>query len=155
MNAPLAAAVLVVAAKALQRSSGPSTVWGYVAGKPTQLQVVDVGRNLQGKVMLLRLDAADAWVAMRDAAAAEGVLLQLNSAFRTWDEQKALRELYEAGQGAYAAEPGYSDHQGAVAVDVETEGGTNRAFFWLGANASRFHFKRTVAGEPWHWEFFS
>lgn len=26
-------------------------------------------------------------------------------------------------------------------------------FAWLEANARRFGFKRTVTGEPWHWEY--
>lgn len=128
-------------------------VWGYINGKPELLELVEVGVDAKGQPLLLRWDAAEAWGALRAAAAAEGVDLQLNSAFRYFEQQQALRALYEAGKGALAAPAGYSNHQGGVAVDVETEGGSNRAFVWLNVNAARFNFKRTVPAEPWHWEF--
>ncbi len=75
----------------------------------------------------LHLDpaAADAWNAMRDESLASyGVDLYPGgpvSAFRTYEQQSYLYDLYLAGQGAPANPPGSSAHEMGVAVDVATE----------------------------------
>lgn len=102
----------------------------------------------------LRSDAASAFRAMREAAKATGVALVVNSAFRTNAQQEQLYESYVSGVKAdVVAPPGFSNHEGGTAIDVETARGTNQAFAWLNANANRFGYYRTVSSEPWHWEF--
>ncbi len=72
----------------------------------------------------LRADAAAAWNSMRaEALRTYGVELQPNgplSAYRTYDQQAVLYELYLSGQGAPANPPGSSSHELGTAVDVAT-----------------------------------
>jgi LysM repeat protein len=68
--------------------------------------------------------AADAWNAMRaEALRIYGVDLQPGgpmSAYRTYDQQAELYDLYLSGQGAPANPPGSSSHEVGTAVDVAT-----------------------------------
>ncbi|HZA89545.1 MAG TPA: LysM peptidoglycan-binding domain-containing protein [Solirubrobacterales bacterium] len=68
--------------------------------------------------------AADAWNAMRaEALRIYGVDLQPGgpmSAYRTYDQQAELYDLYLSGQGAPANPPGSSSHEVGTAVDVPT-----------------------------------
>jgi hypothetical protein len=130
-----------------------ASVIGYVNGVPTKLDLV----KIDAAGHQLRKDAAAAYMRMRGAAAASSppVTLVVNTAFRDMAFQERLYALYQAGTGNLAAKPGFSNHQGGIAVDIETANGTNPAFVWLNNNAFRFGFKRTVASEPWHWEFFA
>lgn len=74
----------------------------------------------------LHLDpaAADAWNAMRaEALESYGIDIYPGgsaSAFRTYEQQAQLYELYLAGAGAPANPPGTSPHELGTAVDVET-----------------------------------
>jgi LysM repeat protein len=69
--------------------------------------------------------AAESWSAMRaDAQANYGVDLYPSegplSAFRTYEQQAQLYELYLSGQGAPANPPGTSTHDLGLAVDLAT-----------------------------------
>lgn len=130
-------------------AAGTTTVTGYVNGQAVQLELLPI--DAAGH--MLRADAAQAFLQMQAAAAADGVTLQVDSAFRSYAEQVQLYQLYQAGKGNLAAPPGYSNHEGGVAVDINTARGTNAAFQWLNDNAANYGFHRTVATEPWHWEF--
>lgn len=121
---------------------------GYRNGQAFSVNLVAVG----GGFVLAEV-AAQAYIRMRAEAARQGVDLILNSAFRSNVEQDKLYALYKNGKGNLAAPPGYSNHQAGTAVDIESDGGKNATFKWLTANAATFGFKRTVASEPWHWEF--
>lgn len=123
--------------------------WGHVAGHVRRLELVTIDHA--GHV--LDAAAAPSFLAMRSAAEAEGVRLEVESAYRTFEQQQELRLAYEAGRGNLAAEPGFSNHEAGRAVDFKTAGGTNAAFLWLTKNAARFSWRRTVASEPWHWEY--
>lgn len=108
-------------------------------------------RRVDGVPLTLR--AASVFTAMRDTAAADGVVLKLNSGFRTMSEQVALYAKYLLGVGNLAAKPGYSNHQGGIAYDIEVKNSTSSPEYrWLAANADKFGIHRTVASEPWHWE---
>lgn len=124
-------------------------VVGYVNGSPRPIRVVSVGNG-----EALRADAARAYKKMVKAAHRAGVSLSAVSGFRSMAEQRRLYQLYLSGQGNLAAPPGYSNHQGGVAVDLGGVGGYGtRAFAWLSANAGRFGFRNTVSGEYWHWTY--
>ena len=84
---------------------------------------------------------------MFQAAAAEGVTLQVTSGFRTYAEQERLK----AEDPYNAARPGYSPHQRGFAVDMNTRGPGQ--YEWLVKNAYRYGFVRTVIRERWHWEY--
>ncbi len=72
----------------------------------------------------LASNAAAAWNSMRDAALTQyGVDLYpagLLSAYRTYEQQAYLYDLYLSGQGAPANPPGTSSHESGTAVDLET-----------------------------------
>jgi LysM repeat protein len=102
----------------------------------------------------LRADAAQAWIAMRaEALRLYGVELQPEgplSAYRTYEQQAELYDLYLSGQGAPAKPPGSSSHELGLSVDVATPemrsivdqiGGQ---FGWGNVNAP---------GEWWHLDY--
>ncbi|WP_350348065.1 M15 family metallopeptidase [Agromyces sp. G08B096] len=118
---------------------------------------------------LLRQEAADAVVAMFDAAAAEADLyLASNSAYRSYSAQE---EVYD-GDDETTARPGFSEHQTGLVMDIGAESGEcslaecfgeTPEGIWLRDNAYRFGFilrypadKRDVTGytyEPWHFRY--
>jgi hypothetical protein len=146
---------------------------GYVRRPVAAAELVTVdGRRLQAS-------AAEAWVAMKAAARAEGVSLVMTSAHRDLGEQQSLfRQRLGGGRSAAAigaalqtsAPPGYSKHHGGYALDIGQAGGTEagfintRAYAWLAdydfTRAKRFGFipSYPVGGEnmgpdPEAWEF--
>lgn len=144
----MGALLLVLLVLAMNRPGVKSQAW--VAGKPVDVEFVVI----DAKGHQLRRDAAEAFMQMRAAAAAAGVELVVESAFRTWAEQKVFYDDFVAGRRKdVAAPPGWSNHQGGTAVDLDTDRGTNDAYDWLVANAHLYGFRRTVASEPWHWEY--
>lgn len=143
------AGIVLFAATVGTGAAVASKVMGYVAGAAVELELLVIDdRGHQ-----LRVDAARAFIEMRARAAAEGVLLVVNSAFRSMASQETLYEMWLTGTGNLAAKPGWSNHQGGIAVDIESANGTNAAFAWLTRNAAAWGFHRTVPSEPWHWEF--
>jgi len=127
---------------------GGRAVTGYVNGQPRQITLASVPN---GKEM--RSDAAAAFNRMYAAARAQGITLKVNSGFRSMAEQQALYRAYQNGTGNLAAKPGYSNHQGGIAVDINVGGTGTSTYRWLANNAKNFGFVRTVPSEPWHWEF--
>jgi peptidoglycan hydrolase-like protein with peptidoglycan-binding domain len=127
---------------------GGRTVTGYVNGVPRQITLSSIPN---GKEM--RSDAAAAFNRMHAAARAAGINLHVNSGFRSMEEQRILYQKYLNGTGNLAARPGYSNHQGGIAVDVNVGATSSATYRWMANNASRFGFVRTVPSEPWHWEY--
>ncbi|MDC7703484.1 M15 family metallopeptidase [Vogesella indigofera] len=130
-------------------------------------------RNAAGREFELTPAAANAWQAMRDAAAADGVTLLLVSAFRSIARQHEIVAAKLArGQRLddilqVSAAPGFSEHHTGRAVDIGTPDSPaleevfelTPAFAWLQTNAGRFGFvlsfpRGNACGylyEPWHW----
>lgn len=95
---------------------------------------------------------ANAYLAMRKAAAADGVELVIFSAFRSEEEQRYFYECFKTcscNSCAPAAKPGFSNHQMGRAIDIAMWPGVHD---WLALHAGKFGFAETVRGEPWHWE---
>ncbi|MCK5059740.1 MAG: D-alanyl-D-alanine carboxypeptidase family protein [Candidatus Pacebacteria bacterium] len=110
---------------------------------------------------------------MLNQAKQSGVELYIFSAYRSFDEQEALKEQYAVtyGEGTanqFSADQGYSEHQLGTAVDIITTGigGTldgfdeTSAYQWLLQNAHRYGFILSYPDnnsyyifEPWHWRF--
>lgn len=135
-------------AQAVTHNCSPSNDTGYTNGKATPITLV----NVQG--MRVEIATADAYMAMADAAAAQGVTIRINSGFRTNAEQTYLYNCYRncnCNSCNLAAAPGYSNHQSGHALDLNTASPGVAA--WLNANGARFGFKRTVPSELWHWEW--
>ena len=94
---------------------------------------------------------ATAFFKMAVAARQAGVVLQVNSGFRTDEEQQELYDLYRQGRGPLAARPGNSNHQSGHALDLDTR--VPKVRRWLQRHAFRFGFRRTVSSERWHYEY--
>lgn len=128
--------------------------------------------------MELRAEAAKSFLAMKQAAEAEGVSLSLLSAFRSKDEQqqlffavKAERNQTALDRAKVSAPPGFSEHSTGYAVDLGDSRlpQTNlsydfmqtKAYRWLVNNAARYQFvlsfpqgnPQGVSFEPWHWRY--
>ena len=135
--------------KRRKRMKGARQVTGYKDGKPFPLTVVPV---LEGNPVLMEAYAAEALRELLQAARAAGHPLTLTSGWRSNEEQKALHQKYLSGTGNLAARPGYSNHQGGIAVDLGgVVGFHTAAYAWLSANAHKYGFENDVPGEHWHW----
>jgi hypothetical protein len=133
---------------------GPNAAWsgGEYLGQLELAVVVDARLELER----LALKTIEPFAALVSAALQDDVRITLNSGFRSYPEQKNLREGFERRLPGFnqAAKPGFSNHQNGIAFDFSVPGGDgNPTYEWLKRNAPRFGFVRTVSNEPWHWEF--
>jgi D-alanyl-D-alanine carboxypeptidase len=151
---------------------------GYARDRDLPLQpeartLESVGRDIYRREQRLIPPAAAAWHSMTAAAAADGIELQLVSAFRSVAYQEGiLRRKREKGQPiaeilSASAAPGYSEHHSGRAVDLTAPGCSvleedfegSEAFAWLHRRAGEFGFSLSyprdnphgVIYEPWHW----
>jgi D-alanyl-D-alanine carboxypeptidase len=135
--------------------------------------LVDIGVDVFDRPQRLRMEAANAWMGLVEAASLDGVTVQLVSAYRSLEYQVDLiHRKVEAGESigeilTHIAAPGYSEHQGGCAVDVTSPGidslteffEETQAFRWLVASAADYRFVLSyprsnpygVVYEPWHW----
>ncbi|CAM3798383.1 D-alanyl-D-alanine carboxypeptidase family protein [Occultella aeris] len=114
---------------------------------PATLVPIDGGQG----TYLLVADAAAAFEDLRASARAAGVEFEINSAYRTYNEQVALAErLGTLDEGGTAAKPGESEHGWGISVDLTLD---FEELSWMRANAGDFGFTETVAAEPWHWTY--
>lgn len=142
---------------------------------PEPQQLVATEPDYYGRPQRLTPEAFTAWRAMKEQAAADGVVLHLISAFRDLDYQRELiaRKL-AAGQSLadilrVNAAPGFSEHHTGRAIDVGTTGcdallevfENTSAFQWLTDNAQAYSYTLSfprdnpfgIDYEPWHWCF--
>jgi D-alanyl-D-alanine carboxypeptidase len=142
---------------------------------PEAGRLVCAGIGTDGRDKFLTPAAAVAWATMVRSARNAGVQLELISAFRSYDFQRALlrgklakgRTLDEILR--VNAPPGYSEHHTGRAVDIGTPGcapldeafENTAAFRWLARRAGRFGFRLSYPRgnaegylyEPWHWRY--
>lgn len=109
---------------------------------------------------------------MLDGAKDAGFDIKIISAFRSFDEQKAVKSsftvVYGSGANTFSADQGYSEHQLGTTVDiVDTVTRTTsdsfadtKAYAWLIKNAYKYGFILSYPKgntfyiyEPWHWRF--
>ena len=152
-----------------------------VVGKQTTIgkyapdDLVELSPELSVKKRRVRRQVADALAVMAQAAQAEGVHINVDSGYRSFDTQHNLFYRYAKNEGVLEAErssarPGQSEHQLGTAVDF---GGTNRDYTdafadtsqgkWLLKNAYKYGFalsyprgKEKITGyiyEPWHYRY--
>lgn len=141
--------------------------------EPKRLEFI--GYDTQNRPQWLAPRAARAWTQMREAAANDGVTLQVVSAFRSIEYQLGiLRRKLEHGQTIeqvlrVSAAPGYSEHHSGRALDITTPGfaalevefENSPAFVWLRKRANVYNFALSyprgnahgIAYEPWHWSW--
>lgn len=89
--------------------------------EPEELVVVE-GAAKQGAEMRLAPEASRAWDELRAAAAADGIDLRLNAAYRSFAEQERTWEYFKERDPdhlmVYVAAPGRSEHQMGLAIDI-------------------------------------
>lgn len=119
----------------------------------------------------------DAFLEMYRAAMEEGYQLITNSSYRDYDWQDTLYNNYKTSRGqeyadAFAARPGYSEHQTGLALDITCYNCTNGTFDdfaeseeyqWLLKNSYKYGFilrypegKEDITGynfEAWHFRY--
>lgn len=115
---------------------------------------------------LVEKNTAYDFILMSNAAAKDGITLQIRSGFRTMDEQTALynerKNPAVAKDKGVAAYPGTSNHQSGIALDIFVNlkkqqylaGQRTAEFIWLEKYAGAFGFDHKeghAVGEPWHW----
>ena len=121
----------------------------------------------------LRPEAAAAFRAMADAARKDGISLQSVSAYRSYERQESIYARYlsqdtQASVDSYSARPGYSEHQTALALDINTASlsahfENTPAYAWLVEHCAEYGFilrypqgKEDITGyrfEPWHYRY--
>ena len=152
----------------------PTSSW-VVSNKTRPLVPLDYAPtdlvSLGGRYQL-RAEAAQAMRAMLAGAAAHGLTITVQSAYRSYDYQVGVFTAQVARFGQTKAEiqvarPGYSEHQTGLAADVGGGGcdidrcfGTNDEGRWVAAHAAEYGWvvrypdgKTDVTGyryEPWH-----
>lgn len=130
-------------------------VKGYRKGVPFDLEVELIDEHGH----LLEVEVARAFRHMAAAALLDGIRLVVNTAWRSYEEQKRLHDLFIAGTGAPANRPGTSNHQLGISVDLnrapgddpKTRAPDSPVDLWLMAHARQYGFVRDVPVEPWHW----
>lgn len=140
---------------------------------PEPCTLAFAGRDRYRRPLWLRMPAARAWRAMRQAALADGIVLEAISGYRSHDYQLGIfNRKRERGQSVEQilevnAAPGFSEHHGGLALDISTPGEPaaeesferTPAFAWLQAHGARFGFDLSyprgnphgIVYEPWHW----
>ena len=103
----------------------------------------------------------------------DDVELYVKSAYRSFEEQSALKSAYSVTYGAgtanqFSADQGYSEHQLGTTVDFITKGlggqltgfEKTTAYTWLRAHAHEYGFILSYPQnngyyvfEPWHWRY--
>lgn len=138
---------------------------------PDNLVEIPYGyRNLQLGTMYVRTEVLEPLRAMIDEAQKEGVVIRVNSAYRSYSDQAQVYETFGnsgvviEGEHDRAARPGYSEHQLGTAVDFSGYPvATQTAYDWLRNNAYRYGFALSYPDgaeevteyryEPWHWRY--
>ncbi len=110
---------------------------------------------------------------MLDGAKNASTTIYVYSAYRSFNEQRALKGQYTVVYGsgsanAFSADQGYSEHQLGTTIDLivtglggELEGfDKTKAYTWLTNNAHLYGFilsypksNKFYVYEPWHWRF--
>ncbi|MEI8327594.1 MAG: D-alanyl-D-alanine carboxypeptidase family protein [Candidatus Taylorbacteria bacterium] len=110
---------------------------------------------------------------MIDDAKSSSVTMYVFSAYRSFNEQSALKSDYKITYGAgtansFSADQGYSEHQLGTTIDMIAPGlggildnfGDTKQYTWLINNAYRYGFvisypknNTFYVYEPWHWRF--
>lgn len=133
---------------------GPNAAWsdGKYLGQLDLIRIV----SAELKIRQIALKTAEGYFRLVAAAATDGIILGLNSGFRSYPEQKYLHEGYVKKIPGFntAAAPGRSLHQSGIAFDLDVNAlAGNVIYDWLVRQGPALGFFRTVNGEPWHWEY--
>ena len=124
----------------------------------------------KGSKIYILATAYEPVVALLQAAEEDGLLLEIESSYRSAGYQKRIfKRMLAAGRTfedivRYVAPPGYSQHMLGTAVDFFPSNwrfADTNAYSWLQENGWRFGFEETyyrlnpmkMPWEAWHWNF--
>jgi hypothetical protein len=147
--------------------------------EPNDLEVVPSRYGAGGyedRVLLLRREAKEKFIALIEDAEREGVVVRILSAYRSAVYQSGLYGNAVAKRGVFqnsVAKPGHSEHQLGTTCDLTTDEIQNglssefegtRAFAWIKENGHRYgiylsypKYGKRVTGyvyEPWHYRYY-
>lgn len=144
-----------------------------VQDEASQIEAAELSPD--SELILLNPDAKKRWLRLKSAALQDGIILHLESGFRSVGRQATLiREELAKGKPirevlTWIAAPGHSEHHTGRAIDVgaidcfpvdeafeETEG-----YKWLQDHKKEFRIRLSyprenrnkIIFEPWHWYF--
>ena len=104
--------------------------------------------------------AAKNYVAMRTAAASDGVHLKLSSAWRSQAKQEEIWNRHNCDAGGCSGKVGKpcskggngSNHNSGVAIDISGSYMNTKTYNWIKTNGGRFGFYNKLgARDPVHW----
>ena len=143
------------------------THYKYLDCKPSNLVTING--------MKVHKDLATAFKKMQTDAKADGVNLNIVSAYRSTEYQKVVfpkkfsnkknpTEEQFISRLKFSAPPGFSEHHTGLAIDINSTEQTfanTKAYKWLKEHASEYGFemsfpqgnKQGLGFEPWHWRF--
>lgn len=137
-------------------------------------EIVDVSTQYAYEGRIASKKSYEAYKKMADAAKAEGVNMIINSAYRSYQSQKAVYDETANNYGEdyaddFAAHPGFSEHQSGYAFDIGKynvlldDFEKTDVFKWLSKNAYKYGFilrypkgKEEITGftyESWHYRY--
>jgi D-alanyl-D-alanine carboxypeptidase len=140
---------------------------------PSDIEQIDDDYILEGKDdQYFHGDAMRFLERMLDAAERDDVDLKIISGYRSFDEQREVKNghttVFGEGANAFSADQGFSEHQLGTTIDITTPEigatsasfGETEAFEWLQENAHKYGFILSYPEgntfyiyEPWHWRF--
>jgi hypothetical protein len=153
---------------------GKEFLKGYVYVPKVYYPLYDSGRIVD-KVTLKVIGKAkiadkyyDVVKGLLDSATKDGVVIKINSGYRTIEDQVGIRKKYSRDRSCRddmnhilhspshhfypeTARPGHSRHHTGIAYDFNTKDPS--VYRWLQRNAISHGFVRTVDTERWHWEY--
>ena len=116
--------------------------------------------------------ALNAFIEMYNAALSQGYNLVINSAYRSYQDQVELSDLYLRSYGQnyvdkYVAKPGFSEHQTGLAFDIGSRNNrifaNSKEYVWMQENAYKYGFimryderyedLTEFRKEPWHYRY--
>ena len=116
--------------------------------------------------------AVNAFIEMHDAALNDGYQIVINSAYRSYQDQQDISDLYLNTYGQnyvnnYVARPGFSEHQTGLAFDIGSRNvnvfANSKEYKWMQDNCYKYGFimrfpkkYETITGfrsEPWHFRY--
>jgi D-alanyl-D-alanine carboxypeptidase len=126
--------------------------------------------TFEERKIFVTAETRQAFLEMAEAAALDGVRLQVDSGYRSAGYQRAIfRKRLAAGIdfaeiSKSVAPPGYSEHMLGCTLDLVPSNWSFKgtpADLWLRANAARFSFVQSYPAnntkgfswEPWHWKY--
>ncbi len=134
---------------------------GYVAAGTTGVNCGVTPSSLvtiPGTSFVATAGTVQNFVAMRDAAARDGITLTVNSAYRSEQQQVDAwnnHNCNSADCSGYVARPcslgGHgSNHNSGIALDLNTPSGS-AAYNWMKAHGGQYGFFNNLPSDPWHW----